>query len=146
MNFFIMKNVVAFAHALADETRWRIVQLIFNEPMCVCELADILDMPQSSVSSHMQVIKKADFLDSERCEKWIYYRVAANHRHLLQNMGEFFEASPERDVVLKADAKNAVKRLAERDDSCCPLPKGLAKLKPLVSKRQPKMNQKGTNP
>jgi len=134
----IMKSIVSFAHALADETRWRIVQLIFNEPMCVCELADILEMPQSSVSSHMQVIKKASLLDSERCEKWIYYRVAVNHRHLLRTLGEFFEVSPASDAVLKADAENAVKRLAERDESCCPLPKGLTKLKPLVSKRHSK--------
>lgn len=133
-----MKNIVAFAHALADETRWRIVQLIFNEPMCVCELADILEMPQSSVSSHVQVIKKSGMLDSEKCEKWIYYRLAINHRHLLMTMGEFFEVSPASDAVLKADAKRAVKRMAERDESCCPLPKGLTKLKPLTPKRQTK--------
>lgn len=32
------KNLVAFAQALRDETRWRIIQLVFNEPMCVCDL------------------------------------------------------------------------------------------------------------
>ena len=129
-----MKNIVAFSHALADETRWRIVQLIFSEPMCVCELADILDMPQSSVSSHVQVIKKSGMLDSEKCEKWIYYRLSPNHRHLLMTMAEFFESSPAGDTVLKADSERAVKRLAERDESCCPLPKGLKKLKPLTPK------------
>lgn len=129
-----MKNLVAFSHALADSTRWRIVQLIFNEPMCVCELADILQMPQSSVSSHVQVIKKSGMLDSERCEKWIYYRLTPNHRHLLKTMGEFFESSPASDAVLKADAARAVKRMAERDESCCPLPKCLASLKPLAAR------------
>ncbi|SKA85149.1 ArsR family transcriptional regulator [Prosthecobacter debontii] len=136
-----MKNIVAFAHALADETRWRIVQLIFSEPMCVCELADILDMPQSSVSSHVQVIKKSGMLDSEKCEKWIYYRLSPNHRHLLTTMVEFFEESPAGDAVLKADAEQAVKRLAERDESCCPIPKGLKKLNPLIPK--PKSKTKG---
>jgi ArsR family transcriptional regulator len=131
-----MKNIVAFAHALADETRWRIIQLVFNEPMCVCELADILEMPQSSVSSHVQVIRKAGLLDSEKCEKWLYYRLALNHRHLLATMGEFFEVSLASDAVLRADAKRAVKRLAERDESCCPLPKGLAKLKPVGRKKK----------
>ncbi|CAN5695168.1 metalloregulator ArsR/SmtB family transcription factor [soil metagenome] len=139
-----MKTLVAFTHALADQTRWRIVQLIFNEPMCVCELADILEMPQSSVSSHVQVIKKAGMLDSEKCEKWIYYRVKANHRHLLATMGEFFEVFPSTHVVLNADASNAHKRLAERDESCCPLPKGLSKLKPIEPKRRIKRNTKGT--
>ncbi|HSI64308.1 MAG TPA: metalloregulator ArsR/SmtB family transcription factor [Candidatus Saccharimonadia bacterium] len=131
-----MKNIVAFAQALADETRWRIVQLVFNEPLCICELADILDMPQSSVSSHVQVIKKAGLLESERCGKWIYYRLSENHRRLLQSVAEFFEVFPAGDAVLRADAKKASSRLAERDESCCPLPLGLAKLKPLVAKRQ----------
>lgn len=133
-----MKNIVAFAHALADETRWRILHLVFDEPLCVCELADILSMPQSSVSSHVQVIKKARLLDSEKCEKWIYYRVAENHRHLLRILGEFFDLSPEGDLALKRDAERAAKRLAERDTSCCPLPKGLAKLQPLAASRRPR--------
>jgi ArsR family transcriptional regulator len=142
----VMKNIVAFAQALADETRWRIVQLILDAPMCVCELADILKMPQSSVSSHVQVIKKAGMLDSERCEKWIYYRVTANHRHLLQTLAEFFEVFPANDAVLKADARNAAKRLAERDGSCCPVPKDLIKFKPLASKRQSKSTHKTNTP
>lgn len=130
-----MTNIVAFAQALADETRWRILQLITDEPLCVCELADILGMPQSSVSSHLQVIKKADMLDSERCEKWIYYRVAGHHRHLLASLGSFFEVSPASDATLRADAARAAKRLREREDSCCPLPTGLSRLRPLKPKR-----------
>lgn len=130
-----MNNIVLFARAFADETRWRILQLISNEPMCVCELADILDMPQSSVSSQIQVIKKAGILESERCEKWIYYRVAANYRTLLATIGSFFEVSPASDTVLKADAANALQRLTERDESCCPPPKELSRLKPIEPKR-----------
>lgn len=129
-----MKNVVTFAHALADETRWRIVQLLFSEPLCVCELADILDMPQSSVSSHLQVIRKAGMLDSEKCEKWMYYRMKENHRQLLLNIAEFFEVFPATDAVLRTDSRNAQKRLAKRDESCCPTPQELKKLKPLSRK------------
>lgn len=122
---FVMKNLVAFNHALSDATRWRIVRLLLNEPLCVCELADILDMPQSSVSSHVQVIKKSDMLESEKCEKWIYYQVKPAHRTLIMSIERFFEASPSTDQRLKTDAANAVKRLAERGESCCPLPKSL---------------------
>ena len=130
-----MQPIVPFAQALADETRWRIVQLLFDEPMCVCELADILQMPQSSVSSHLQVIKKGGLLDSERCEKWIYYRVAPRYRHLLRHLAEFFDLSPAGNTTLKADARRAVKRLAARDSGCCPLPKALVRLKPFPRKR-----------
>jgi DNA-binding transcriptional ArsR family regulator len=111
------------------------MQLVLDEPMCVCEIADILRMPQSSVSSHVQVIKKAGILESERCEKWIYYRVGNSYRQLLLKLSEFFEVLPGADPVLQGDRKKAAKRLSERDESCCPLPNRLAKLKPLVSKR-----------
>jgi ArsR family transcriptional regulator len=130
-----MTHLVQFAQALADETRCRIVHLILREPMCVCELADILRMPQSSLSSHLAVIKRSGMLDSERCEKWIYYRVAASHRRILQQLSEFFEVFPASDAVLKADAREARKRLAERGQSCCPLPKTLVKLKPQARRR-----------
>jgi len=121
-----MKDLVAFNHALADSTRWRIVRLFLSEPLCVCELADILDMPQSSVSSHVQVIKKSGMLENEKCEKWIYYRVTPAHRSLILSLERFFEVSPATNNLLKADAANAVKRLAERAASCCPLPQSLA--------------------
>jgi ArsR family transcriptional regulator len=132
-----MKNFVAAMHALADGTRWRIVQLLLGEAMCVCELADILRMPQSSVSSHVQVIKRGGLLDSEKCEKWIYYRVARNRRNLILSLGHLFAVSPATDAVLKADARNALKRLTEREKSCCPLPKQLAARKNAAAPKRP---------
>ncbi|RYD17419.1 MAG: ArsR family transcriptional regulator, partial [Verrucomicrobiaceae bacterium] len=64
--FFVMTDIVTFSRALADPTRWRIVRLVMDDALCVCELADILEMPQSSVSSHVQVIRKAGLLESEK--------------------------------------------------------------------------------
>lgn len=64
------KNLVTFSRALAEPTRWRIIRLVLVDALCVCELADILEMPQSSVSSHVQIIRKAGLLESEKCEKW----------------------------------------------------------------------------
>ena len=74
-----MSEPLAFFRALADETRWRIVRLVADRAMCVCELADILEMPQSSVSSHVQIIRKAEMLESETCGKWTYFRIARGH-------------------------------------------------------------------
>lgn len=121
-----MLQAVQFAHALADETRWRIIQLINDEALCVCELADILKMPQSSVSSHLQVIRKAGLLANERCEKWIYYRVEASFRPLITSISKQFSASPTSDATLAKDARLAIKRLTQRDESCCPGPRKIA--------------------
>ena len=121
-----MRDAVQFAQSLADETRWRILLLLWNEPLCVCELADILAMPQSSVSSHVQVIRRGGLLESERAEKWIYYRVSPAFLPVLTALRKQFSLSPESLPQLARDEKRKIKRLAEREKSCCPAPKQLA--------------------
>lgn len=114
-----MNDIVSFCRALGDPTRWRIVRLVMNDALCVCELADILEMPQSSVSSHVQIIRKAGLLESEKCEKWTYFRIAADHLKLLQAMEKSFATG---DPAWAGDADKAARRLAVREQSCCPGP------------------------
>ena len=116
------KNLVQFSRTLGDSTRWRIVRLVLDDALCVCELADILEMPQSTVSSHVQVIRKAGLLESEKCEKWTYFRIDPDYRELISTLEKFFGTQ---DAVLTSDAARAVARLARREESCCPLPKTL---------------------
>ena len=117
-----MNNIVSFSRALADPTRWRIIRLVLEDALCVCELADILEMPQSSVSSHVQVIRKAGLLESEKCEKWTYFRIEPGHCELISTMGKFFASD---EAILKSDSARALARLAIRKTSCCPGPKSL---------------------
>jgi len=122
---FVMSDSVTFSKALADATRCRILHLVIEEALCVCELADILGMPQSSVSSHVQVIRRAGLLESEKCEKWTYFRVKPPFRKLLR---EIEKAFPYPDAKqLAADAAASARRLETRKTSCCPGPKQLVK-------------------
>lgn len=120
--FLVTENIVNFSRALADPTRWRIVRLVRVDALCVCELADILEMPQSSVSSHVQIIRKAGLLESEKCEKWTYFRIDSKFSELIGTLEQFFKSD---DAVLKSDATRALTRLAIRETSCCPGPKSL---------------------
>jgi ArsR family transcriptional regulator len=131
-----MQTAILFSQSLADETRWRILLLLWDQPLCVCELADILGMPQSSVSSHVQVIRRADLLESERREKWVYYRVARPLLPLLTTLRAHFDLFPHAVALLARDARRMQKRLAERERSCCPRPKELALKSP---KPKPKL-------
>jgi ArsR family transcriptional regulator len=121
-----MQFLVQFGGAIADQTRWRIIQLLSHEAMCVCELADILRMPQSSVSSHLQVIRQAGMLDSERCEKWIYYRLLPEFRPIIDRLAARFRSTASTNAVLARDARASRIRLAQRERSCCPGPRKLA--------------------
>jgi DNA-binding transcriptional ArsR family regulator len=118
-----MTNIVTICRALGDATRWRIVRLVMDEALCVCELAEILGMPQSSLSSHVQIIRKAGLLESEKCEKWTYFRIEKKYLKLLRSMESGL--GEDADPLWTEDARNAAARMAKREQSCCPGPKRL---------------------
>jgi ArsR family transcriptional regulator len=117
-----MIDVVTFCRALSDETRWRIVRLVMERALCVCELADILGMPQSSISSHVQIIRRAGLIESETCGKWTYFRIRAEHLSLLRSMLRRFPDS----TIHVADMEKADARMARRESTCCMGPVKLA--------------------
>jgi ArsR family transcriptional regulator len=123
-----MSPPVVFAHALADRTRWRIVHLIFDQGLCVCELADVLKLPQSTLSSHLRVIQKADLLDCERRGKWLFYRVKPEFHPLLRALFRHFEDAIRHDTTLSRDANKAETRLGKREQICCPSPQRLTRI------------------
>ena len=61
--------------ALAEPARWRIVQHLANEELCVCHLVEALDMPQPLVSHHLRVLRDAGVVETERHRYWTYYRL-----------------------------------------------------------------------
>jgi DNA-binding transcriptional ArsR family regulator len=128
MIYIVMTNVVTWFRAMADETRWRIVRLVAERALCVCELADILEMPQSSVSSHVQIIRKAGLLESETCGKWTYFRIRRDHLVLLKMISKHFTDSD----AYAADVERCERRMARREGSCCPGPVKLAAAQELI--------------
>ena len=112
-----------YFRALGESTRWRIVRLVMNRALCVCELADILGLPHSSTSSHLQIIRKAGLLESERCGKWTYYRIHRQHLPLIRTLLKQF---PD-EAIHASDQQRCQQRLADRANSCCPGPIKLAK-------------------
>jgi len=110
-----MHAAVAFANALADATRLRIVCLLLERTLCVCELAAVMKIPQSTLSSHLRVIQRAGLLDCTRRGKWLFYRVKAPIRPLIRSLCRRFDATPSSDRRLARD-----KALAERcEDARC---------------------------
>jgi DNA-binding transcriptional ArsR family regulator len=84
-------------------------------------LADILEMPQSSVSSHVQIIRRAGLLESETCGKWTYFRIGRAHHAVLKNILRQFPNAG----GFASDEEKAEARLARRETSCCPGPSKL---------------------
>jgi len=62
--------------ALGDETRQRILSLLFSREMCVCELIVALNMTQPTTSHHLRILEEANLVHSRKDGKWVYYSVA----------------------------------------------------------------------
>jgi ArsR family transcriptional regulator len=58
---------------LSVETRLEIIEMLKQGPLCVCEIADRLDVTQSAVSQHLRLLKAAGLVHSERRGYWIHY-------------------------------------------------------------------------
>ena len=61
--------------ALAEPARWRIVERLAVEELCVCHLVEDLNIPQPLVSHHLKVLRAAGIVESERFKQWTYYRL-----------------------------------------------------------------------
>lgn len=62
--------------ALAEPRRWRIIELLSCEELCVCHLAEDVGIAQPLVSHHLKVLREAGLVESERHRQWTYYRLA----------------------------------------------------------------------
>jgi len=67
------KLVARLFHALADETRLRIVETLADREQCVCDLSDALETGQSRLSFHLKTLKDAGLVTDRREGRWIYY-------------------------------------------------------------------------
>ncbi|KHF40918.1 ArsR family transcriptional regulator [Halalkalibacter okhensis] len=62
--------------ALADEKRLTLLnELCVRGETCVCDLTEILDIPQSKLSYHLKILLDAGFIDREKKGQWNYYRL-----------------------------------------------------------------------
>jgi ArsR family transcriptional regulator, arsenate/arsenite/antimonite-responsive transcriptional repressor len=71
------ERMAAIAKALADPVRLQLVDVLRKHAgkVCVCELVPLFDLSQPTVSHHLQVLREAGIVDSERQGLWAYYYV-----------------------------------------------------------------------
>ena len=60
-------------HALSDETRLGIVEMLRDGERCVCDLQDALGVAQSRLSYHLKVLKDAGLVTDRKEGRWSYY-------------------------------------------------------------------------
>lgn len=62
-----------------DSTRIRIMFVLFKNEMCVCDIAEALEMTQSAISHQLRILKQSRLVRSRRAGKTIFYSLADSH-------------------------------------------------------------------
>ncbi len=62
-------------HALSDQTRLEIIEMLKGGERCVCDLQADLDAAQSRLSFHLRVLKEAGLVSDRREGRWSYYSI-----------------------------------------------------------------------
>jgi ArsR family transcriptional regulator, arsenate/arsenite/antimonite-responsive transcriptional repressor len=114
-----MNEMVEAAKAFADPTRVRILAALRRGELCVCELSDALGVTQSTLSTHLQVIRDAGLVQTRRDGKWIYYAVRAEADQLLESLFGFFAKTVKNDPAIRRDKEQLAARLKERKGGAC---------------------------
>ncbi|MBW2430890.1 MAG: winged helix-turn-helix transcriptional regulator [Deltaproteobacteria bacterium] len=71
-----MKSFVKVMKALSDPNRVKIIKLLQQKYMCVCEMQAALKLAQSTVSKHLKILEEAGLVDFEKDGLWVNYFLA----------------------------------------------------------------------
>ena len=70
-----MKNNIELLKALADDTRYKIIEFLLEGEKCVCEIFPYVKRTQSTVSIHLNNLEDVGILESKREGKKIFYKI-----------------------------------------------------------------------
>lgn len=70
-----------------DSTRVKILFVLFESEMCVCDIAQLLGMTQSAISHQLQVLKKSKLVKYRREGKTVFYSLADGHVRTILGQG-----------------------------------------------------------
>jgi len=68
-----MEKLVDVLKALSDETRLRIVNLLYQQELCVCDIMETLKISQAKASRHLIYLKNAGLVKDRKHAQWVYY-------------------------------------------------------------------------
>jgi ArsR family transcriptional regulator len=109
-------TIAQYFRGLADESRLRVLNLLFQGELCGCDVQHVLDLSQSNVSRHLNYLKRVGLVVDRREGYRVFYRLAPraerNRGLLFEYLGQVFDREPSFREDLKK-LKDAI-----RDGAC----------------------------
>lgn len=86
INVVSMKKTTNLFKAIAHQTRLQILCLLLEGEVCVCKIMAILDLPQSTASRHLAILKNAGLVYDRRDGTWAHYSLAKGHSAMVDQL------------------------------------------------------------
>ena len=109
-----MDNYLKVLNALTDETRLRIINLLYERELCVCDIGDILETSQTKISRHLAYLRNADLVRDRKSAQWSFYSLNGSSR--LKYVDELVHGVLRSRVVYRHDL--ALLRKKEKAGDC----------------------------
>ncbi|WP_414713583.1 ArsR/SmtB family transcription factor [Schnuerera sp.] len=78
----VMNQLAQIFKALADPTRLKIIYVLSKSSLCVCDIANLLDMTQSAISHHLRLLRNLRLVKFKKEGKTVIYSL--DDEHVLQ--------------------------------------------------------------
>jgi ArsR family transcriptional regulator len=82
-----LNDMTSFFSIFSDNTRLKIISLLFISEVCVMDISRLLKINQTTVSHQLAVLKKGNIVDSRRDGKSIYYFISNSYVESIMEMG-----------------------------------------------------------
>lgn len=101
-----MDKLTNYFKLLSDETRLRIMVLLFHNEFCVCQLTGITGISQPNISKHLARLRDMGFIKDERKEKYTFYSLSLKEK-LFENILEDIVNNVEEYPILRLDIEKS---------------------------------------
>jgi ArsR family transcriptional regulator, arsenate/arsenite/antimonite-responsive transcriptional repressor len=116
-----MRELTSLGQAIVDPTRVRIIPALRRRELCVCELVDALEISQSTLSGHLQVLRQIGLVITRKDGRWIYYSLTHRKTALTEVLFSHVQPDGGADPRLRRDSRRIERRLAIRENGRCVL-------------------------
>lgn len=116
-------SLIQVIKALSDETRLRILNLLRQGELCVCEIETILGITQSNASRHLNKLTYANILEFDKKAQYVYYRIKEDTLKRYSFIKEILDNELTKEELYTADLEK-LKRYRESRLSCDDLKEG----------------------
>ena len=101
-----MKEFIKVMKALSDPNRVKIVKMLQQKLLCVCEIKEALGISQSSASKHLKILEEAGLVDYRKDGLWVNYHLTDGMKSpyissLMGNLRHWLEDEPEMLELIK---------------------------------------------